>query len=156
MNWIKSKASVSYIFSIKQIYQLRKGWHFFLCCFSMFPKSTHETFAQKLYQTFKVNKRFTKPKLSQTDFMISHYAGEVRFSSSIYWFTEVEAMVIFYRPKHVLFVHNIFSGYVSSWSVSRQKQRLCGTWASGTIEQFKMFFCWGTFPSGSWRISQIC
>ncbi|KAL2934752.1 Myosin-11 [Bienertia sinuspersici] len=30
----------------------------------MFPKSTHETFSQKLYQTFKTNKRFIKPKLS--------------------------------------------------------------------------------------------
>lgn len=43
----------------------------------MFPKSTHETFCQKLYQTFKVHKRFVKPKLSRTDFTISHYAGEV-------------------------------------------------------------------------------
>ncbi|KAL5572417.1 hypothetical protein UlMin_022014 [Ulmus minor] len=43
----------------------------------MFPKSTHETFAQKLYQTFKNNKRFIKPKLSRTSFTISHYAGEV-------------------------------------------------------------------------------
>lgn len=43
----------------------------------MFPKSTHETFAQKLYQTFKSNKRFIKPKLSRTDFTILHYAGEV-------------------------------------------------------------------------------
>jgi len=43
----------------------------------MFPKSTHETFAQKLYQTFTKNKRFIKPKLSRTNFTISHYAGEV-------------------------------------------------------------------------------
>lgn len=47
---------------------------------SMFPKSTHETFAQKLYQTFKNNKRFIKPKLSRTSFTISHYAGEVNMS----------------------------------------------------------------------------
>lgn len=45
----------------------------------MFPKSTHETFAQKLYQTFKNNKRFIKPKLSRTSFTISHYAGEVNY-----------------------------------------------------------------------------
>lgn len=45
--------------------------------FSMFPKSTHETFSNKLYQTFKTHKRFVKPKLSRTDFTISHYAGEV-------------------------------------------------------------------------------
>ncbi|XP_030490697.2 myosin-17 isoform X1 [Cannabis sativa] len=48
----------------------------------MFPKSTHETFAQKLYQTFKNEKRFIKPKLSQTDFTISHYAGEVTYQAN--------------------------------------------------------------------------
>ncbi|XP_044494983.1 myosin-17-like [Mangifera indica] len=48
----------------------------------MFPKSTHETFAQKLYQTFKSNKRFIKPKLSRTDFTISHYAGEVAYQAN--------------------------------------------------------------------------
>ncbi|XP_027768776.1 myosin-11 isoform X2 [Solanum pennellii] len=47
----------------------------------MFPKSTHETFSNKLYQTFKVHKRFVKPKLSRTDFIISHYAGEVQYQS---------------------------------------------------------------------------
>ncbi|KAF9591251.1 hypothetical protein IFM89_003202 [Coptis chinensis] len=47
----------------------------------MFPKSTHETFAQKLYQTFKNNKRFIKPKLSRTDFTISHYVGEVTYQA---------------------------------------------------------------------------
>lgn len=50
-----------------------------LTSFSMFPKSTHETFAQKLYQTFQKHKRFVKPKLSRTDFTICHYAGEVAF-----------------------------------------------------------------------------
>ncbi|KAK6156220.1 hypothetical protein DH2020_010468 [Rehmannia glutinosa] len=47
----------------------------------MFPKSTHETFSNKLYQTFKTNKRFIKPKLSRTDFTIAHYAGEVQYQS---------------------------------------------------------------------------
>uniref|UniRef100_A0A7N0RFE5 Myosin motor domain-containing protein n=1 Tax=Kalanchoe fedtschenkoi TaxID=63787 RepID=A0A7N0RFE5_KALFE len=47
----------------------------------MFPKSTHETFANKLYQTFKIHKRFIKPKLSRTDFTIAHYAGEVLYQS---------------------------------------------------------------------------
>ncbi|KAL5702010.1 hypothetical protein ACHQM5_027281 [Ranunculus cassubicifolius] len=47
----------------------------------MFPKSTHETFCQKLYQTFKVHKRFVKPKLSRTDFSIAHYAGEVLYQA---------------------------------------------------------------------------
>ncbi|KAL8170460.1 hypothetical protein V2J09_022264 [Rumex salicifolius] len=50
----------------------------------MFPKSTHETFAQKLYQTFKNSKRFSKPKLSRTDFIISHYAGEVMYQADLF------------------------------------------------------------------------
>ncbi|GLJ44110.1 hypothetical protein SUGI_0919840 [Cryptomeria japonica] len=47
----------------------------------MFPKSTHETFAQKLYTTFVKNKRFSKPKLSRTDFTIVHYAGDVTYQA---------------------------------------------------------------------------
>ncbi|KAI3984772.1 hypothetical protein MKX01_039389, partial [Papaver californicum] len=47
----------------------------------MFPKSTHETFCQKLYQTFKVHKRFIKPKLSHTNFTLAHYAGEVLYAA---------------------------------------------------------------------------
>nr|POE84372.1 myosin-11 [Quercus suber] len=47
----------------------------------MFPKSTHETFAQKLNQTFKNHQRFIKPKLSRTNFTISHYAEEVTYQA---------------------------------------------------------------------------
>ncbi|GMN48941.1 hypothetical protein TIFTF001_018110 [Ficus carica] len=50
----------------------------------MFPKSTHETFSQKLYQTFKDHKRFIKPKLARSDFTISHYAGEVQYKSDLF------------------------------------------------------------------------
>ncbi|KAL4564780.1 hypothetical protein LXL04_028851 [Taraxacum kok-saghyz] len=42
----------------------------------MFPRATHETFAEKLYQTFSNHKRFSKPKLAKTDFTICHYAGD--------------------------------------------------------------------------------
>ncbi|KAL8224936.1 hypothetical protein R6Q57_017493 [Mikania cordata] len=47
----------------------------------MFPKSTHETFSQKLYQTFRSHQRFFKPKLSRAGFTIAHYAGEVQYQS---------------------------------------------------------------------------
>ncbi|XP_076944168.1 myosin-11-like [Bidens hawaiensis] len=47
----------------------------------MFPRSTHETFSQKLYQTFRSHPRFFKPKLSRTGFTIAHYAGEVQYQS---------------------------------------------------------------------------
>lgn len=50
----------------------------------MFPKSTHETFAEKLYQTFKDHKRFSKPKLSRSDFTISHYAGDVTYQTEFF------------------------------------------------------------------------
>ncbi|CAL9227216.1 unnamed protein product [Arabidopsis halleri] len=47
----------------------------------MFPRSTHETFAEKMYQTFKDHKHFSKPKLSRTDFTICHYAGDVTYQT---------------------------------------------------------------------------
>lgn len=50
----------------------------------MFPKANYETFASKLFQTFKNNKRFIKPKLSRTDFTISHYAGEVTYQADLF------------------------------------------------------------------------
>ncbi|CAN0905013.1 XI-2 [Linum grandiflorum] len=50
----------------------------------MFPRSTHETFAQKLYQTFKDHKRFSKPKLARTDFTVCHYAGDVTYQTEFF------------------------------------------------------------------------
>ncbi|AES81671.2 putative myosin ATPase [Medicago truncatula] len=50
----------------------------------MFPRSTHETFSQKLYQTFKDHKRFSKPKLSPSDFTICHYAGDVTYQTEYF------------------------------------------------------------------------
>ncbi|KAJ0034036.1 hypothetical protein Pint_25216 [Pistacia integerrima] len=50
----------------------------------MFPRSTYETFAEKLYQTFKEHKRFSKPKLARTDFTISHYAGDVTYQTEFF------------------------------------------------------------------------
>ncbi|RDX60565.1 Myosin-12, partial [Mucuna pruriens] len=50
----------------------------------MFPKSTHETFAQKMYQTYKGHKRFSKPKLARTDFTINHYAGDVTYQADYF------------------------------------------------------------------------
>ncbi|KAG0458351.1 hypothetical protein HPP92_023508 [Vanilla planifolia] len=50
----------------------------------MFPKSTHETFAQKLYQTYKAHKRFSKPKLARTAFTINHYAGDVIYQADLF------------------------------------------------------------------------
>ncbi|CAN4102059.1 unnamed protein product [Withania somnifera] len=50
----------------------------------MFPRSTHETFAHKLYQTFQNHKRFRKPKLARSDFTICHYAGDVTYQTELF------------------------------------------------------------------------
>ncbi|XP_074320673.1 myosin-11-like isoform X2 [Silene latifolia] len=47
----------------------------------MFPKSTPETLASKLFQTYKNHRRLVKPKLSRTNFIVSHYAGEVLYQA---------------------------------------------------------------------------
>ncbi|KAL4445379.1 hypothetical protein ABPG77_011204 [Micractinium sp. CCAP 211/92] len=48
-----------------------------------FPKASHEDFANKLYAapSVKDSKRFSKPKLSRTDFTIEHYAGAVTYKT---------------------------------------------------------------------------
>ena len=45
----------------------------------MFPATTHEQFAQKLYTALKDSRRFSKPKTSMTAFTLTHYAGEVTY-----------------------------------------------------------------------------
>ena len=46
-----------------------------------FPKAGHQDFAQKLYSApfATSSNRFSKPRLAQSDFTISHYAGDVTY-----------------------------------------------------------------------------
>eukprot|EP00897_Mesotaenium_endlicherianum_P005251 jgi/Mesen1/4754/ME000242S03925 len=53
-------------------------------CNSMFPKSTHETFATKLFQTLGKHSRLSKPKFSQTNFTVDHYAGQVTYDTELF------------------------------------------------------------------------
>ena len=48
-----------------------------------FPRLTHQDFAQKLYSSDFISKssRFLKPKLSQAEFIIQHYAGQVKYDT---------------------------------------------------------------------------
>ncbi|XP_052133735.1 protein OPAQUE1-like [Oryza glaberrima] len=50
----------------------------------MLGKSTHETFAMKLFQNFKAHPRLEKPKLSKTDFALSHFAGKVIYQTELF------------------------------------------------------------------------
>ncbi|KAK3126891.1 hypothetical protein QOZ80_7AG0564580 [Eleusine coracana subsp. coracana] len=47
----------------------------------MLRNSTHEVFAEKLYQKFKGNPHFSRPKFSRSDFTIHHYAGNVTYQT---------------------------------------------------------------------------
>ncbi|PKA47048.1 hypothetical protein AXF42_Ash011722 [Apostasia shenzhenica] len=47
----------------------------------MFPKSTHESFSMKLFQSLRNHERLEKEKFSETDFTISHYAGKVTYQT---------------------------------------------------------------------------
>ncbi|CAA0838022.1 Myosin-15 [Striga hermonthica] len=50
----------------------------------MFPKSTHETFSNKLFRNFRSHRRLEKAKFSETDFIISHYAGKVSYQTETF------------------------------------------------------------------------
>ncbi|KAH9616472.1 hypothetical protein KSS87_005406 [Heliosperma pusillum] len=50
----------------------------------MFPKSTNETFANKLFQNFPSHPRLERAKFSQTDFGLSHYAGKVTYQTEYF------------------------------------------------------------------------
>lgn len=47
----------------------------------MLGSSTDEHFVHKLYSSLQNDTRFSKPKLTQTAFTLSHYAGEVTYES---------------------------------------------------------------------------
>ena len=48
-----------------------------------FPKASHADYAQKLYSapSISASKRFSKPRLAQSDFTIDHYAGDVTYKT---------------------------------------------------------------------------
>ncbi|KAL3497415.1 hypothetical protein ACH5RR_040147 [Cinchona calisaya] len=50
----------------------------------MFPRSTHATFSNKLFQNFRAHLRLEKAKFSETDFTISHYAGKVTYQTQAF------------------------------------------------------------------------
>ncbi|KAF6994882.1 hypothetical protein CFC21_011483 [Triticum aestivum] len=50
----------------------------------MLRNSNHEIFAEKLYQKFKDNPHFSRPKFSRSDFTIHHYAGNVTYQTDLF------------------------------------------------------------------------
>ncbi|CAL5398354.1 unnamed protein product [Camellia sinensis] len=93
INRLHGKSSLQHVFKMEQEEYTREeiNWSYVefvdnqdvldLIEKCMFPKSTHETFAQKMYQTYKGHKRFSKPKLARTAFTVNHYAGDVIYQA---------------------------------------------------------------------------
>ncbi|KAL1834519.1 hypothetical protein ACET3Z_004170 [Daucus carota] len=50
----------------------------------MFPKSTHETFSNKLFRNCGSHPRLDKAKFCETDFTLSHYAGKVTYQTDTF------------------------------------------------------------------------
>lgn len=125
---------------------------------SMFPRSTHETFAQKLYQTYKNHKRFTKPKLARSDFTICHYAGDVSFfclSAAFIGSHDCESQYIWFVNISFNNHEGIVTGHLSDRVFPRQEQGLCYRWASSVVKCFYMFLCCKLVPTSIWRFQTI-
>lgn len=71
----------------------------------MFPRSTHETFSTKLFQSFKGHARLEKAKFSETDFTMSHYAGKVPPQIQLYnQKRNVKTIVIFRHTLIMIYI----------------------------------------------------
>ncbi|KAI5674314.1 hypothetical protein M9H77_14678 [Catharanthus roseus] len=115
----------------------------------MFPKSTHETFAQKLYQTFAKNKRFIKPKLSRTNFTISHYAGEVTYMADLFLDKNKDYVVAEHQDLLTASKCNFVAGLfppLPEESSKSSKFSSIGSRFKGAVMQFLDFSCkfWGS------------
>jgi myosin-5 len=79
-----------------------------------FPTATHKDLASKLYQspTCKGSARFTQPKLSQTAFTISHYAGPVTYQTDNFLVKNKDFVVaehqLLLQSSSVAFVRSLF------------------------------------------------
>ncbi|KAH1235355.1 Myosin-7 [Glycine max] len=100
----------------------------------MFPRSTHETFAEKLYQTFKDNKRFSKPKLSRTDFTINHYAGDVTYQTDFFLDKNKDYVV----PEHAALLSASKCSFVSGLFPPLPEETTKSTKFSSIAAQFKL------------------
>ncbi|CAM0956683.1 unnamed protein product [Alopecurus aequalis] len=76
----------------------------------MLRNSTHEIFAEKLYQKYKDNPHFSRPKFSRTDFTIHHYAGNVTYQTDLFLDKNIDAAV----SEHQDLLHASSCPFVSS------------------------------------------
>ncbi|XP_019462253.1 PREDICTED: myosin-7-like isoform X12 [Lupinus angustifolius] len=99
----------------------------------MFPRSTNETFAEKLYQTFRDNKRFSKPKLSRTDFTVNHYAGDVTYQTELFLDKNKDYVV----PEHAALLRASKCSFVAGLFPPLPEDTTKSTKFSSVATQFK-------------------
>nr|FAA04055.1 TPA: myosin XI subclass 2 isoform 1 [Chara braunii] len=75
----------------------------------MLPRSTAESFARKLGDTFHNHKRFSKHKFKRTAFTIDHYAGQVEYRADLF----LEKNKDFVVPEHQQLLHASKCAFVS-------------------------------------------
>lgn len=103
----------------------------------MFPKSTHATFATKIFQNFGAHRRLEKAKFSETDFTVYHYAGKVSYQTDRFLDKNRDYVVVEHcnllSSSKCLFIAGLFpslpeessrSSYKFSSVASRFKQQL--------------------------------
>ncbi|XP_062186610.1 myosin-6-like isoform X2 [Phragmites australis] len=76
----------------------------------MLRNSNHEIFAEKLYQKFKGNPHFSRPKFSRSDFTIHHYAGNVTYQTDMFLDKNIDYAV----NEHQVLLHASKCSFVSS------------------------------------------
>ncbi|KAI5426578.1 hypothetical protein KIW84_032135 [Lathyrus oleraceus] len=100
----------------------------------MFPKSTHETFSTKLFQHFRSHPRLEKEKFSQTDFIVSHYAGKVTYHTDAFLDKNCDYIVV----EHCNLLSSSSCSFVSGlFPCTTQQPHRKGsqTWISGLMIQ---------------------
>ncbi|CAI5942129.1 unnamed protein product, partial [Closterium sp. NIES-64] len=70
--------------------------------------STPETFCQTLYSTLGKHKRFSKSKMSRSDFSVKHYAGKVKYQAEEFLVKNLDALV----PEHEELLARSHSAFV--------------------------------------------
>ncbi|PKU65617.1 hypothetical protein MA16_Dca021506 [Dendrobium catenatum] len=91
----------------------------------MFPKSTHETFSTKLFQNFRNHSRLEKPKFSETDFTVSHYAGKVTYQTETFLEKNRDYVIVEHRSlissSKCRFISGLFDSFPEETSRSSYK-----------------------------------
>ncbi|XP_020597910.1 protein OPAQUE1-like, partial [Phalaenopsis equestris] len=82
----------------------------------MFPKSTNESFTTKLFQSFRNHSRLEKPKFSETDFTVSHYAGKVTYQTDTFLDKNRDYVVAEHRSLLSSSKCHLISGLFASFS----------------------------------------